>query len=774
MRKKGILLSIALALFLAANVAAVSSPVMDPTDAEIVICEGASLSYVVPVTDSDSSSLSAGIYPDGDFYARVAGSQESPYLEIFSGNLTKSQANKIYSRTIYVSDGEFIDTRDINITVLEVNNPPLLYPLGAFTMLTTDESFTKQLIIYDAESGSDPRDFDFTVLSDPALPITIDPSGVLTISNEESVPGLYKITVCATDRGIDDLSGKIGLCSDDILFKTTCQNMDLAIVTQNSQPTILSHDSTNLSRVFGTDFLFFEVYTFDPDGTVPSIQWTVDDELVKVSQGKAISRLDYSIGCGVSGRHHVLVEISDGILNDSYRWSFDVIKTACHEGIAPGPRYSNISCEEQWGCNMWSSCQNANLSIDRGAISQNDLNTIISECERNGIASDLCGYQIRTCEDTNQCSPSDGRPDELQSCFFVSEPSCSDGVQNCHGGGCEFSVDCGGPCGACATCSDGIKNQGEDKVDCGGPCSNECPIKVLTEEEKAMKRGISYAILALAAFALFQMFRVVQVKKNLDTPPRWSRMGRISMLFGIFTFIALLSSSVVSAEETVVNDSEECFPEYVCGAWSDCEDGMHTRSCEDILCGRRDILERDFCDNPSCTPRVECGAWSECFYTDKASDLISGEVSFGGYRTRVCEDKNGCVKSFIQEGACEESYELMLSPVTECDMDFLAVIDPTSEREIAKIDLQSWKDRRLDLSFVQGKSQYCPSCYNTVRDGNEEGVDCGGDCKPCRKENRFLLPLTILLLWIGSTAFSVLSVKEVISYRKLNGSGEGQ
>lgn len=55
--------------------------------------------------------------------------------------------------------------------------------------------------------------------------------------------------------------------------------------------------------------------------------------------------------------------------------------------------------------------------------------------------------------------------------FYVfvesSEPSCSDGIRN-QG---EEDVDCGGPCDDCASCSDGIKNQGEKGTDCGGPCS---------------------------------------------------------------------------------------------------------------------------------------------------------------------------------------------------------------------------------------------------------------------------------------------------------------
>jgi len=57
------------------------------------------------------------------------------------------------------------------------------------------------------------------------------------------------------------------------------------------------------------------------------------------------------------------------------------------------------------------------------------------------------------------------------------KPSCFDGIKNCHDGGCEEDIDCGGPCRACPSCSDGIQNQGETGVDCGGPCP---PCKVTT------------------------------------------------------------------------------------------------------------------------------------------------------------------------------------------------------------------------------------------------------------------------------------------------------
>jgi len=45
--------------------------------------------------------------------------------------------------------------------------------------------------------------------------------------------------------------------------------------------------------------------------------------------------------------------------------------------------------------------------------------------------------------------------------------TCSDGIKN-QG---EQGVDCGGPCqNVCPSCADGIRNQGETAVDCGGPC----------------------------------------------------------------------------------------------------------------------------------------------------------------------------------------------------------------------------------------------------------------------------------------------------------------
>lgn len=212
-------------------------------------------------------------------------------------------------------------------------------------------------------------------------------------------------------------------------------------------------------------------------------------------------------------------------------------------------------------------------------------------------------------------------------------------------------------------------------------------------------------------------------------------------------------------------NAADCFPRYECGVWGECKDGLQSRVCEDKTCGNRDIVERSFCEKEGCQPKIECDDWGPCFYTEKTDNLLKGKVSFGGYRNRVCRDVSGCVDSFIQEGSCEESYTLQLEELQECGGKFLEIVDPSSGRRIAKINLNSWKANKLDIAFTQGETGYCPSCYNAVKDKDEEGIDCGGNCRPCKKENRLFM-ISVVTLWALSALFSLLSVREIVLFRK--------
>jgi len=212
---------------------------------------------------------------------------------------------------------------------------------------------------------------------------------------------------------------------------------------------------------------------------------------------------------------------------------------------------------------------------------------------------------------------------------------------------------------------------------------------------------------------------------------------------------------------------ESCFPNYECGEWGVCIEGLESRTCLDQTCGRRAIVERRFCDIPNCKPRIECLEWSECIYTEKINNLIEGEIGFGGYHNRICRDSTGCVESFTEEKPCEEFFPLELEKVRECGTDVLVATDPISQRQVAKINLNSWlSSGRLDITFIQGETTYCPQCYNGIQDSNEEDIDCGADCKPCVNRIVFPTKLAITTFWLLSILFSLFFIKEIINLKR--------
>lgn len=228
-------------------------------------------------------------------------------------------------------------------------------------------------------------------------------------------------------------------------------------------------------------------------------------------------------------------------------------------------------------------------------------------------------------------------------------------------------------------------------------------------------------------------------------------------LIAITTFLIVVLSAGVLAEE--------CVPNYKCEPWSECEDGLKTRTCIDTECGKRDVVERGFCENPDCIPKISCDSIGECTYTDKTDDLIKGEINFGGYRLERCKDENGCIPSFLREIPCEDSYGLQLSPVVVCEEPLLSVREKGSGKEIATIQFSPWvEEGKFNLAFVQGETpEYCPHCYNAIKDEDrgEEGIDCGGpNCTPCIPERRWILQFAIALFWSGSAVFGFLSFRQ--------------
>ncbi len=527
MRKEAIILATALVVLIRV-VSANTSPIINDLDSNILICESSDFSLEFNVADFDGDSLTVGISPSGPFYVRPISSRTPiTFVELFSMNLTKLFSDKVYKHTIFVTDGKLSDTKEINITVLESNNPPVIGHTSVETIdLNKTNRFIKTINIMDQESGRPEQGrFTFTV-SDrlDLLEMSIDNNGVISYEASEYHIGVHEVEVCATDSGVEGLEGKIGICATDKIESTVCRKFQLAIVNGNSPPTILAYNSSNSSsRIPSTQKLSFQIYKYDPERIYPDTYWFVDNRLKKIDVGQSADSFDYTFGCDVWGNHKIKAVISDGLQNDSVEWAFDIVRVACPEGIVSREKIGDAVCEEKWGCLDWELCQNALQSKDAGSLNTEEYEELRQRCRARDYDDSTCGYQTRICVDTNDCNSLEKKPAELTPCHFSLEPSCTDGIQNCHSGECEFLVDCGGPCKPCPTCSDRIKNQGEENIDCGGPCPQRCEsaqLPEVTEEGVVIKQSMLIVTVLALIIAAIQIFRIMRNRQKLEEPSR--------------------------------------------------------------------------------------------------------------------------------------------------------------------------------------------------------------------------------------------------------------
>src|SRR4030042_7093550 len=144
-----------------------SAPKIHYISPDIFVCEGSYLSYFFNVTDLDEQIATPSINPtapSSPFYvvfSRTINSTVRTY-EIFSGILDKSdlgQANigsRSFLENVSVSDGQYSDYNQTNITVIEINNAPAVSPIGVQTVWGSGENrtFYHELDANDAESGN--------------------------------------------------------------------------------------------------------------------------------------------------------------------------------------------------------------------------------------------------------------------------------------------------------------------------------------------------------------------------------------------------------------------------------------------------------------------------------------------------------------------------------------------------------------------------------------------------------------------------------------------
>ena len=508
-----------------------SSPVLGGINDSIFVCEDTELDYRFNATDVDEDVLTPTISsPDPIFVKFLSNYSYTVRLfKIHSGVLSvASGASQFYQKTVSVNDGVTgSDSEVVNITVIAVNDVPVIESVGAQTidLTSNDLTFYHAVVVTDEEDGVSADGnmvFNLTWLVGDAL-FDIDSStGVMdytaSAGDDERV---YSLRVCVVDNALASSHENISLCSVGAAAQTVCDDFSLSVNNNNQAPTIdvYSPSAEDIS-VGGTTATVFSVQVSDADGGNPNVYWYVDGVLVESNSGVASDSYSYTLGCGLSGSHNVSVNVSDGLESVVRTWDLEVISVACPVAVAGaggggGSGGGVLYCYEDWVCGDWGVCQNAKRSLAAGSLSPEDYQFTEGVCLQNNYDERVCGFQLTSCRDLKECGnrvPYAVKPAENRVCYFTENPSCSDGYTNCHSGGCELLVDCGGPCSACPSCSDGVHNQGEENVDCGGPCPFVC------EVEKPFSFGSTKVLIGLSVWAVavlvFILVKVIQILKH--------------------------------------------------------------------------------------------------------------------------------------------------------------------------------------------------------------------------------------------------------------------
>jgi hypothetical protein len=331
---------------------------------------------------------------------------------------------------IWVLDGRGgIDWQVVNFEIIDVNDPPVLQTIGSQTAII-NETYTYDVNATDVDVKPEWNSLTF---HDNATFFTINTyTGLINFTPTDANNGTYWINISVTDGELGD---------EEII--------SFSVIAVNHPPNITSWYPENYTlEINEGESLFFNITKYDPDGTVPSSQWYLNEIPLN---GETEDYYYYYTGYTSSGTHNVTVIISDGELTASHEWRVivrDVPPPPSGVSIPPSGQALPPPCQENWRCSEWSICP-------------------------------VYEIQTRVCEDLNKCGTTKDKPEERRKCIYTPHPNCTDDIINCHDGGCEIWIDCGGPCPPCATCSDGLMNCHkmtarnivcEEEVDCGGPC----------------------------------------------------------------------------------------------------------------------------------------------------------------------------------------------------------------------------------------------------------------------------------------------------------------
>ena len=417
-------------------------PFLIPFPIKFSLCEHESFYYNVDATDED---LNIPNTPEQLFFydnTTLFVINEQTGEISFAPDLGNPEHSETIPVRIYVTDEEMFDYQDTKFFVVPINDAPVMDVIPAKTVWV-NETLDFYVTVYDEEDGSNyDGNLNFT---DNTTLFNITNEGRILFNATQDQNGTYFIQICATDNGIPEPENA-SLCGNDYNPKTACQNFSLTVTDVNRPPIITSYvPSSKVIEIYEGQNITFVITKYDLDGTIPTTYWLKNN--ITVSIGPDLWIFETTVGD--AGIYIIKVEITDGMLNDSVEW-YVTVKPALPPSVAGGGGGAG-GCEGIWNCTDWFDCTNFSMMfLNMSDISYSTWNALwIKDCLKRNISLDVCGLQIRHCNEVSNCANSRNRPEDYMACVLIPGPSCEDGIRNCHEGSCEILIDCGGPCLPC-------------------------------------------------------------------------------------------------------------------------------------------------------------------------------------------------------------------------------------------------------------------------------------------------------------------------------------
>ncbi|KAI8471296.1 MAG: hypothetical protein J3K34DRAFT_235982 [Monoraphidium minutum] len=425
---------------------------------------------------------------------------------------------------------------------------------------------------------------------------------------------------------------------------------------------------------------------------------------------------------------------------------------SCTDGQLNGDE-SDIDCGGACnGCVPLADCRTSSDCASGVCTDNSCVAPTCSDGIRNGLESDLdCGGGCQGCDVSLKCKLGSDCATGACMAYKCMPPACDDGIKN----GNESDIDCGGQqCSRCPasmecqvdsdclsmvcvstsnscgepSCSDTVQNGDETDIDCGGTCA-PCPDgRTCLGNLDCLSERCSSGTCSCGDG------QMNGDETDIDCGGSCLPCADGKSCSADMDCQSKVCPAIITSNSTLNPTLFKCFP-------SSCDDGTLNGNETDVDCGGL------VC--PPCSSTLKCQGPSDCesqvcneLKTCESHSCLDGvkngketSIDCGGGDCPQCMESLAClISEDCASGAC---VGLSCLPAT-CD-------DGIINGQETDLDCGGLQCRGCPASMECQVDSDClsmvcvstsnscgePSCSDTVQNGDETDIDCGGTCAPC-------------------------------------------